>query len=160
MWVTSAWNNFGTYWNETAIEVPFAGSNRRLPCFAVENGDTASVPIGTGMENWDPSTAASWVASRSRSNASIAAREVAHSALESCAGTTSTTVSWMNKRMTSSVDIVATVEATPSESSRKGRVIDDSLAGVRELMKTMPWHNQQGLGLFGGPRRVVMRLLS
>src|SRR5437667_12693863 len=99
MWVTSAWNNFGTYWNETAIEVPFAGSNRRLPCFAVEKGDTASVPSGIGIENWDPSTAASCVASRSRSKASIAAREVAHSALYSCDGQTAKSVSCVYRSM-------------------------------------------------------------
>src|SRR5947199_10716871 len=108
MWVTSAWNNFGTYWNETAIEVPFAGSNRRLPCFAVENGDTASVPIGTGMENWNPSTAASGGAARSPAKEPIAAREVAPSALRSRGGTTSTTAPCQNSMATRGVNIVAT----------------------------------------------------
>src|SRR5207249_6275170 len=83
-WVTVAWNSFGTYLNEIWMEVVLAGSKRRLPCRAVEKGETASVPSGTGIENWEPGTTASCAARRRRSNESIAARDVAHSALYSC----------------------------------------------------------------------------
>src|SRR5439155_13238077 len=67
--------------------------SRRLPCRAVEKGETASVPSGTGIENWEPGTTASCAARRRRSNESIAARDVAHSALYSCPGRTATIVS-------------------------------------------------------------------
>src|SRR5256885_6358536 len=41
-WVTVAWNSFGTYLNEIWMEVVLAGSKRRLPCRAVEKGETRS----------------------------------------------------------------------------------------------------------------------
>src|SRR5205807_823278 len=43
MWVTVAWNSFGTYLNEIWMEVVLAGSKRRFPCRAVEEGETVSV---------------------------------------------------------------------------------------------------------------------
>src|SRR2546426_469265 len=72
---------------------------------------------------------------------SIAARDVAHSAPYSCAGRTATTVSWRNMRTTRSVNIVATVDATASESLRKGRGMEDYAGLVDALIKTFPSEN-------------------
>src|SRR5437867_5225074 len=91
--VSVAWIRFGRYLNEIWMEVVLGGSKRRLPCRAVEKGETASVPSGTGIEDWEPGTTASCAARRRRSNESIAARDVAHSALYSCPGRTATIVS-------------------------------------------------------------------
>src|SRR2546426_12683429 len=107
------------------MEVELAGSNRRLPCRALEKGETASVPSGMGMENWAPGKTASCVARRNRSNESIAARDVAHSVPYSCAGRTETTVNWRKRRTTMSANIVATEDATASESLRKGSGLED-----------------------------------
>src|SRR5467141_1352013 len=129
-WVTSAVKSFGTNWKDRDMAVPLAGSNRRLPGLGMANGDVASVPSGIGIANWEPGTTASWVAKRSFSKESIAARDVVHSALYSWDG-----------RAATSVNIVATVEATPLESRRRGRVITGYGGRGDERIKAFPSEN-------------------
>src|SRR5467141_235683 len=140
-WVTSAVKSFGTNWKDRDMAVPLAGSNRRLPGLGMANGEVASVPSGIGIANWEPGTTASWVAKRSFSKESIAARDVVHSALYSWDGRAATSVIWRNRRMTRSVNIVATVEATPLESRRRGRVITGYGGRGDERIKAFPSEN-------------------
>src|SRR5712691_5192440 len=142
MWVTSAVKSLGTNWNDKDMAVPLAGSKRRVPGLGVANGDVASVPSGIGIENWEPGITASWVARRSFSKASTAARDVAHSALYSWDGRAATRVSWRTRRMTRRVNIVATVDATPSESRRRERVITGYGGRGDERIKAFPSENQ------------------
>src|SRR5438445_5889497 len=115
----------GTYAREMFAGETLPVLNARLPSLAVEKADAAGVPSGMVRENWPPGTAAPTAAYRRESRAWSAWTEVLRSASYSRAGITEMTAAWRNSTAHSSAKRVATVDATPSESSRNEFAIEN-----------------------------------